>query len=511
MSPNSKYQSRGEHTFIFYLLESSKMKKLLLFLSLNALFLILYTRRSLALPPDFTPTPEIIKPQSSMFCTDYQFSSYSQSTREEMLTPTPTVAGVEGTSSETETVNGKLKMNKEEAPDYSTMEENFASALDKLMPQDLKDIMSIENPPLNAQARHFVGKRDENNQYVPPDKNSKIPETSITYSSWLASLLGETKILCGVFGTCKAPKSPIIKIQQPIAKVGYSNYQSTCLPTTISQKGSSAGLTAPEGKDSFDTLLTRTIETIIEATKKIITTTEKSDKMEDRTRGQLAGGNTLRQQSNFLSSFLPSEFIKGNYTLAGDSEFETKINGKDVQIDGGNPNQVQFKNQGVVQKQRCLHLCSLYPSGFDIRSIDPLCPPNPCDNNSYPQGQGSMDDPVLNMSSCQKLPDGSCDYAVPGDHPRCDGDPICESGKCYPLMYRQAKDYTNQGCPVPYPATDCNDPAVCQKITFEKNPEGGFGSCQYSNPDVCVRTDREDIDNCAALCNWACCAFSSGD
>lgn len=489
------------------------MKKLLLFLLLNSCFLILNTKPVFASLEGITPTPEIINPQSSVFCTDFDIYYNRTDSSTEELTPVPTSALRSAAAANSE-ADAQLKMDNESIPDYSNMQENFSSALEKIMPQDLKEMLSIDSFALQTKAKHIVLSKDSNGQLVPPNKDTKFAETDINHPEWWTVLIGQTKMLCGVFGTCKAPKSPVIKIQPAVSKINNSNYRSICRPgeQPVAEPVNLAH--RPDFKAPMT--VSSVVTTVWNAVKKLwerITNTTKTVELADKTRGQLAGGSTVRQQANFLASFLPADFIKGNSPLAGNASFNAKIEGNDATLQNGDTDKVKFQNQGVVRLERCMSLCSIYPSDFDIHTIDPLCPS--CDLNQYQQGASGMDDPYLDMSLCRKQGDGSCDYCWPigenGIGKSCDGDPVCEGGKCCPMQYRQAKDYTSNGCPVPYGAADCTDSSICRKMTFEKNPDGGFGACQYSNQEVCVRTDREDVDSCGAVCNWACCAYQYGD
>ena len=50
-------------------------------------------------------------------------------------------------------------------------------------------------------------------------------------------------------------------------------------------------------------------------------------------------------------------------------------------------------------------------------------------------------------------------------------------------------------------------PILPQIVLILPSAKGGFGACQYANPNVCVRVDRIETGSCAAVCNWACCAY----
>jgi len=467
------------------------MKKLLTAAIFCALSFILYA------PSLAFSQPEVIQPEGSLFCTDFEIKYSQTSETQTPLTPTPT-GTVQGITSNVEEVAGNLRLEAENLPDFSQADKNFLLALERLLPADLKKNLSIDQTPLKTKTAHYVvGKDSEGKQ----TQAEKIPETEITLPSWWTSILGRSKVLCGLFNTCPPPKSLAIK-------VGQQNLTSPPQNTGCLLTGNLPKTEAVENlssiKEEFKTTslwqkITEIIDDLINWIRR--TVTKEETKLENKTRGSLVGGETFNQQSSFIDSFLPQGLILAdkNAPLVGQAGYKINVEGKDVP--GGD--QLYYQNLGKARARYCLQLCSLYPGGTNISAIDPLCPS--CDPKDYPLE--NFEDSLLDKSLCQKNPDGSCDYFQPGDSPRCDGDPICESGKCYPLMWRQANDYTSVGCPVPYSATNCNDPSVCRKMTFSKNPAGGYGGCQYSNPNVCVRTDRNAVGSCAALCNWACCAY----
>ena len=155
----------------------------------------------------------------------------------------------------------------------------------------------------------------------------------------------------------------------------------------------------------------------------------------------------------------------------------------------------------------------LYPSGIDAFASHAVCNSRNADDYPLDPNFGSgVDDVPLDMSLCQWDPDNQgCHYYDPGGTQGCgpNQDAFCESGRCNPFEYGQAEDFLSNGCSLPYSdrGTNCNVASICQWAHFQKNPAGGFGACQYRNPDVCVRTDRIATGSCAAVCNNACCAW----
>jgi len=443
-----------------------------------------------------TTEPEVISLQNSLICADFDIKYSHTSETQTQLTPTPT-SSVEGITSNLRRVSGTLRLERENLPDFSQANKIFRLALERLLPADSKKNLFIDQTPLKAKITHHVVGKDNEGKEIPAEKN---PETEITLPSWWTSLLATTKILCGLFNTCSPPKNLAIKVEQPSLT---SPSQNTACPLGNRPKTEPVlGINTLQEEFRTQSLwqkITETINDIINWIQRIITKEE--TELKNKSRGELVGGETFNQQSSFLNSFLPSELIPPNKNapLAGEANYKVKIEGKEV-ASGDN---LHYQNLGKARASSCLQRCSLHPSQTNISEIAPSC--TSCHPEDYQLK--NFEDGFLDKSLCQKNPDGSCDYFQPGDSPRCDGDPICESGKCYPLMWRQANDYISRGCSLPYSATDCNDPSVCRKMTFSKNPAGGYGSCQYSNPNVCVRTDQNAVGSCAALCNWACCAY----
>ena len=447
-------------------------------------------------PPSQDNQSEILYLENGLFCSDFNIKYSQTSEKQTPLTPIPT-GGVQGINRSLEEVTGSLKLEEENLPDFSQANKNFTYALERILPTDLKKDLSIDQTPLKAKASHYVIGKDSDGRETIAEK---VPETETTLPPWWTSILGESKIFCGLFNSCPPPKSLTIKIEQPVLTSPSQN--TTCLPGNQTKTNSVLRLNALQEEFKTKSLWEKITEIIDDFTNRIqrIKTKEETE-LKNKSRGVLVGGETLNQQSSFLNNFLPAELIPPdkNAPLSGEASYKITIGGKEIPK-GDNLN---YQNLGKSRARYCLYLCSLYPTGTNISKIDPLC--HSCNLNDYPLEV--FEDSLLDKSLCQKNPDGSCDYYQPGDYPRCDGDPICESGKCYPLMWRQAKDYINQGCPLPYLSTDCSDPSVCRKMTFSKNPAGGYGGCQYSNPNVCVRADRNIVGSCAALCNWVCCAY----
>jgi hypothetical protein len=445
--------------------------------------------------------PVVVKPENSLICNDSKIEYKLENVQTLTPTPTPTPnQRIYGITQEKgmKPFEGMLRLDKIDFPLFSQIEETLSSSLEKLLPVNLKQNFSLDTTPLKTVIKHFVFGEDKDANLVQPES---IPETEISQPGWFTKLIGSTKILCSLFMSCPRAKSLNIKVIQPEIQ----ELSNSIIPNTNCGKGINIEGENLEDfssiRENFKTssFLTKTIETSESSGGGRIKISESAD-FQKKTRGYLVGGKTLAEQSLFLNSFLPP-------TIASPKNFNFK-SGADFSL---SPDFYYFKGEEVLNYQNlgiirnfCLQQCMLHPEGTDIHGLYSFC--HSCDPNDYIPSE-SGDDVALDMSLCQKNQDGSCDYYKPGDFPRCDGDPICESGKCYPLMWRQANDYLSQNCPLPYSATNCNNKNVCQLATFQKNPAGGFGACQYSNPNVCVRADRIAIGSCAALCNWSCCSY----
>ena len=479
------------------------MKRFIFIVSLLFTLFIIFSNPVLAQTPTPTPEPEIIYLQNSPACTDFTFGHTE--TLEITLTPTPSpeTPQVLGTRQEpADPISGDINMTQEKMPDFSKAETIYSKALEWLLPQDLKEGLSIKKPQnLISSAKHFVFGKLANDQWGEPKVK---PESNIAFPDYLPDLIGKLRVLGGIFNPGEpAPKSLSIVIRESRSKIS-NPFSSAVCPAT--GQGTAEKDNSVTTKSSGFT--TASLWTIIENIIGNIFHRSKTTEFKDETATYLPGGRTLiKTVSSFAQNFLPEELIlRGkNAPLKSSSSFNASVLGQSQSTH--NPD-LRYSALGRAQLEHCLKLCSLYPAEIDINSVDPLCPSTACDIESYDfQASGNVDDMPLDQQDCVRDQSNACDYQRIGDGPRCDGDPICESGKCYPDMYRQAKDYTDHGCPVPYaPATDCTDPSVCFKMNLSKNPSGGFGACQYQNQQVCARTDREEVGKCGALCNWACCA-----
>lgn len=477
MSPNLSFQDK-----------SKLMKKALLLI-----FLLFFL-----FPVSVKATEqEVIYPQNSSFCTSFDIQAKEESDQLYLGGQVPE------NSFSLENASGTIQLLNNNFPDFYQWEQDLPYTIEHLLPQALKDKVEIETISLESEAKHFVLGTDRKGNEIDPDLNL-IPITRISYPDWISNLLAQTKILCGLFGTCLAPQSLKIKVAQNTQEVNNYAYQNLCWESgnSVSSQPSSTQtlqtsfLAPSEWKQS-----SKLREEIVLGASVWFVHKDKTTTLTNETRGFFTGGSTLAQQASYLNSFVPATMLEGNAPLASkNNDYHIQSTGKETFLQENFRENIYYSGMGKIQLQRCLSLCSAYPEKFDISSVDPFCPS--CDFSSYALG-----DVPLDMANCHYQANGACDYYSDDTSPRCDGDPVCESGKCYHNMYRQAKDYLDNGCPLPYNSNDCSTSAVCVSMNFKSNPAGGFGSCRYQNPNVCVRADRETIGRCDALCNWACCAY----
>ncbi|MCM8769552.1 MAG: hypothetical protein NC911_07805, partial [Candidatus Omnitrophica bacterium] len=126
-------------------------------------------------------------------------------------------------------------------------------------------------------------------------------------------------------------------------------------------------------EDKFETKsLWQTITEIIEdlINKILRQTTTRETELENKTRGLLAGGETFQQQVTSLASFLPAGIAPGNKTapLSATAKYQYQILDKT----GEKEISTNYQNLGSARASYCLQLCSLYPAGININTVDSL-------------------------------------------------------------------------------------------------------------------------------------------
>jgi hypothetical protein len=426
------------------------------------------------------------------------------------------------------TIRGQLFLKEHHYPDLSTMNLVMSSALKKLLPKELDNQLSIKTADLSGQTKHYVyGLYREGETIIEDPAPIEAPSQQTKAPRWWQEVIGKSKVLCGLFGSCSPPQSLNIEIADsqnnlaPPRKTGNNEgaktEQSKPAETTIENEDFTTlslvqkiiKTTTEYFKDLFETedgsILAWFLKTSQEET---ITGKDETGQLTlfNKTRGTVPGLETINEQAEFFNIFLPADIAKTNKEtvsapLAAQAKYETSEN----LFPGPDSEKINYHNLGATRKNYCLTLCAQYPADYPISQIDPLCPS--CNPKDYQlTGYGDV---VLNHDLCQ-LEGGACHYYTPydGTNQGCgpDQDPICEGGRCNPYEIGLDGDYDACGGP---PHGSCVDSSVCYVMTFAPNPAGGYGECQYANPNVCVRADRIQVGECAAVCNWACCAWQN--
>ncbi len=441
------------------------------------------------------------------------------------LTPTPSplatakVLGEEANETTNETRRGELYITEEgkNVPDFQSMEEILSFSLEKLLPENLRKELAIDNSQnIVGKTLQFIYGTGEDGKKISPEEGDEreIPEDKTTFPSWWSQLIGESKIICGLFNTCDAPESMKIKIAaaeeyNPPEGLGHRDSA-----PKVEEKKVENEVTKKEF--TISSFFKKIITDIIDELKKIFVreeTTETTGLAE--TRAIVPGGENIRENTSFFKNFLPASAIPAYHNSPLKVSADYKISDDYTIIGGEEKEKLEYHNLGASQRNYCLSLCSQYPADFDISQIDPLCPS--CNPDDYPlEGYGDI---PLSKELCrspngeirQEGEEGECHYYDPpnGTNEGCEEgkDPVCEGGRCNP--YELNSDDYNKRCPdgtLEYKKQGCRNPNVCYEMTFAQNPAGGFGECQYANPTVCVRADRLKVGKCAAVCNWLCCA-----
>lgn len=401
------------------------------------------------------------------------------------------------TGSETNTIDGSIKIETFYYPDLEAMNQLNQQALEKLLPAELLEEVEIDTSQANAQGQI--------KQYLSGNSKEIPSQTTDTPYYWWENI-GNSSIICGFLGNCDAPNSVKIKVvssdnnQAPPEKTGSQKSQTkntdgSIVDTQITNQFFSAS--------SLLQTVTKWITSLFtddegNQTTQIEKVTSKSATIEDKVRGSVPGGESVREKTSFFAAFSPTkEGDETSGSLAVKADYETS---EDLSLGGAEENYIN----NFSLRDYCLALCAQYPGGFDVSSIDSNC--TSCDPNDYQlTGYGDV---TLNKDLCQNDGTGACHYyeEPDGTNEGCgDGqDANCEGGRCNPYEIGVDSDYDSCGGS---PYGTCVSEAVCYKMTFAPNPNGGYGECQYANPTVCVRADRIQIGECAAVCNWACCEW----
>ncbi len=481
--------------------------------------------------------PEIIIPRPGVATTNFEIEFKTQ-TKTTLSSPvcshnnSPS-DNQEGPLYEEGDLRGELFWLKHNYPDLSVMGRIMAGASEKLLPRILGETLEIRGGnDLSGQAKHHVFGRyqkivlNSNGEEVVVDVEDSNPlatptERVFVPSEW-SQIIGQGKILGGLFGTTEAPNSVIIEIVNP-TNTNAPPRKVNHVPTNIRKEASQANSVIENKNFETKTLLQTLIRTTVSIVRRLIEDalawirqedTEKNLLAQDKlggltlvnkTRATVPGLETINQQAELFSVFLPANLVKNqegkiSAPLAVEAQYQVSEN---YSLREGSEETV-FQNLGRTVRNYCLALCSQYPAGYPINRIDPLCVS--CNPKDYElTGYGDI---ALNKHLCN-LEGGLCHYYISPFSLADQGcgpnqDPKCTGNRCNPYEIGPDGDYREAGCSMPHGT--CYDSSVCYAMTFAPNPAGGFGECQYANPSVCVRADRVQVGECAAVCYWGCCA-----
>jgi len=325
---------------------------------------------------------EILDLHDSIICKDFDinYEEKTQSTSPAELTPSAEPTPGEDQDQPPKFFKGNIELNSQNFPDFSQMEETLSRSLKKLLPQKLKQTLPVKPPTeLKNQAKHYViGYDEEGNETINEDST---PESKTTLPPWWPNLLKETKIVCGLLGSCQAPKSMAIEIKQAISAAPLPGV--SCPTTDQKPKNESIKVAAVNsGEFSVTSIWERAVETFFDWIGEIwskITETKESATFKGKTRENLPGGQTLNSQRPF-KPFIPHALIPAgrNGPLAAQADIIASVEGKTA----GGSNDIAYQNLAATHREYCLGLCSQIPNGINVSSIDPLCPS--CDANDYP-------------------------------------------------------------------------------------------------------------------------------
>ncbi|PIS08903.1 hypothetical protein COT75_04420 [Candidatus Beckwithbacteria bacterium CG10_big_fil_rev_8_21_14_0_10_34_10] len=415
-------------------------------------------------------------------------------------------------------IGGQVSLNSIGFPDFTLFQERMVSSLEKNLPQKYAETLKLPGET-SLYFKTSIQGQNEAGSFSPDFMTDcgAAPQAEIKVPSVLwGKLAGALRGICTYFDLC----SPVNLYQFKLEETQPTCNLDPCFP---GEKVDTETLSASNVKGSFTTSgwvdeITDITEeegekeiasgssTIISKFIKKITHKWQDEELMFLSRSQLAGAQETVKNAKLLYTQLPQEIIKEvtpkdkAKALVGDFNYSVALSPAEK---GSQPG--SFFELREMRNIYCMHLCSQYPYGTNIKDIDPLCPS--CDPNDYKKTFAeSLEDLILDTSLCQNNQGFGCDYFDPNATQGCGSnqDPVCEGGKCNPFEIGLRKDYEGSGCPLPFPG-ECDSSGLCVKMKFSSNPSGGYGNCQYKNAQVCVRADRASTGNCAAVCNWYCC------
>ena len=352
----------------------SFLKKLSIFLLLISVLFFSHPSSLFAQNGD----TETLYLQDGVICKDFDidYKKISQSTSPAELTPGADQVQGAVTKWVSRHLTGKIELKGQNFPDFSQMEETLSRSLKKLLPQKLKQTLPVDPPTeLKNQAKHHViGYDEDGNETV---KEDPTPESKTTLPPWWPNLLKETKITCGLLGSCPAPKSMAIEIKQ--VNSAAPSPEISC-PVGQERKNESMPKIDTVSNDfTLISFLEKIIEDISDLIRNWITTeTTETVVLKGKTRENLPGGQTLNSQRPF-EVFIPHSLVPTNKNGPLIAKANIIASGSGIT---GDANDITYQNLAATHREYCLGLCSQIPNGINVSSIDPLCPS--CNAVDYP-------------------------------------------------------------------------------------------------------------------------------
>ncbi len=408
-------------------------------------------------------------------------------------------------------ITGNVSLETIKFPKFERFQETMVAGLERTLPYGFSQEIILPGDT-EMYFKHFAQGQDEGGTFDPSNTSecNQTPESKVTVPAkkW-GKLVGAIRGLCTYLGFCPQVTKYQFQLEEPTSSCDID-------PCLAGQNVADQVLPELENRSTnFSTSgwLNRTVKTSAEVIgnllMKITTETKEKKEIKFLSRSSLSGGQETAENVEFLYNQLPLKIIKTikpkdqAAALMVPFAYNVALSPDELGQYSGS-----YYELRKMRNAYCMRLCSLYPHGTSISTIDPICPS--CNPKDYQFSPG-VNDPELNMDLCQDSPEGchyyQCKIGDPGCQSGCppEKDPVCEGGKCNPYERGPSSDYIGAGCSVPYEG-ECTNSSLCVKAHFNPNPEGGYGSCRYTNETVCVRTDREAVGSCAAICNWQCCA-----
>jgi len=344
---------------------------------------------------------ELISPEkgleSSVFCND--FNVYYSNKEENPYSSSSLPQNIESEGGgyidgTIEIEEGSLSL-----PNFSLMESRLKSTMPKLMPEALNQKTDIDTKILKSQARHYLiadngacltGAEEE----IKFKGGIPIPKTGVEMPVWWTSIIGQTKIFCGIFGTCEPPEKLKIRIEQidkPFEKDGKTisafnmlDEEKDKIPVCPEKDDSVFSEKPIISTDQRDYICCSWIEKVInylvEKINNLFQGTEviaENSEMTSKTRGYIPYGKKVLEQSTFFSNFIPYDINSSiaKPPIKGEATYILTSNKGNLDFDENEANKMNYQEESKVRARYCLQICSLYPpdSKFNVSTIDPIC------------------------------------------------------------------------------------------------------------------------------------------